>query len=313
MSSRKRSVALRRLGTVFAVVVLAVVGGATAAYADDRVVDTDPVKVEANGFDLGDGEFDNLTLSESATVQWLMDENEVTPVVTGRLALFAVHGECARVRVDYYRAAGDFLATRYGGTVCAPDNGINIWSFDRRSYTNSEIGKIKVSLEHQLANDQWVIIGSSWSWLNIASDSNVRITHTDGFGTWGIGFGGIGWAQGFPLAGGTMVWEFSGGEITPHLTGYLHAESAAGACLRMTLWYFIDDGWDAGNDSDLVGIDHGGTVCAPTNDHKVWSVDRHHFSHTDIRYVHIRIESLNDNVWSLVDSVNSYLGTYYGP
>jgi hypothetical protein len=103
-----------RLGAVLAAAAVATVAFASTAYADDRLLDRDFVKISSSGFDLGNGPWETSDWDDSATVKFLVDENDVTALVEGKLALHAVNGESARVRVDYYSSATLFLITRCG-------------------------------------------------------------------------------------------------------------------------------------------------------------------------------------------------------
>src|SRR5262249_41373336 len=149
---------------------LAAVTFASAAHADDRQLDRDFVKISTSGFDFGDGSWSTSDFPDQAKVKFLVDENDVTALVQGKLGLHAVNGECARMRVDYYTSAEVFLTTGYGGTVCAPDNGITVWTVDLSPYTSDKVRKVKVSIEHELSNGTWAIVGSDWATLNTFVD-----------------------------------------------------------------------------------------------------------------------------------------------
>ncbi|MEV4411254.1 hypothetical protein [Catellatospora sp. NPDC049609] len=301
---------LARTALAGAVGALLVTGPAGVAQADDRLLDTDRVKVNAVGFDLGTGSYDNIQFSSGAPVEWLVDDNDVTPHLTGILQLSGVHDECARVRIDYYSSGTVFLTTRNGGTVCADDNGYHPFSVDLDPYTSNKIGKVKVSIEVLMPDGTYDITGSAWSTLSPFVDDDVLVADSVGSGVWGIGFGGTGWSGGSPLSGGTVDWDFSGGQIEPHLTGVLHMESAAGDCVRMRIDYYGDDGADADAAYDLLHVDHGGTVCAVDNAHHEWTVDRHAFSDDNIRHIRVAIEEqTGPGAYQVIDSTYSYFGT----
>jgi hypothetical protein len=293
---------LRRAGTVLAAAALALVGVASAAHADDRLLDTDHVNISSSGFYFGDGTWAFSGYDKDGKVKWMVDENDVTPSVTGKLALFAVENECARMRLDYYTSSDTLLATRYGGTVCAPTNGINEWSVDLSPYTSDQTRKLKVSVEHQLSNLTWAIVNSQTVSLNTYVDDQVDVSYADGTGVYGIGFGGSAWSGGQTSDYGTVTWTMSGGQIRPHLVGYLHAESAAGDCLRMRLDYYADN-------SVYLYTLTGGTVCANDNSHYRWSVDLDGYAADSIQHVRISIERANGLSYTVIDSTTSYFGT----
>lgn len=293
-----------------AVALAAVIGWGAPAFADQRTIDTDGVFINEVGFDLGSGDYDNIQLENNATVEWLVDENVVTAHAFGTLHLAGVNGECARVRLDYYSSATLFLVTRYGGTVCAPDNGWNRWGFDLDPYSSNKVGKVKVSIEVQLPSGAYAITGSDWATLNQYNDTTVRVSESDGGGVWGIGFGGSGWSQGNPTGYGEIHWHLENGQIRVHLLGTLHVESGAGDCVRMRIDYFEDDGPDVGSASDFITTVYGGTVCALDNSHHSWSVDRDDYTGTSVREVKVSIEEQTGaNSWVIRDSTTSLFGT----
>jgi hypothetical protein len=286
---------------------------APSAHADNRLLDEDSVKIESQGFDFGDGSFVLGELTNSGRVEWLVDDNDVTPVLTGELHLNDVEDECARMRIDYYTSATVFLTTRYGGTVCADDDGHHSWNVDHLSpHTDYKIGRVKVSLQHELSNGSWASVGSAWSTLSTYTDDNVMIFSYAGLGTKGFDFGDDDWDPFYPhpMGGGEVEWGFSEGRITPHLTGTLHLNNVAGACARMRIDYYADDGADSDILSDFLTTVYGGVVCAEDNSHYRWSVDRKDYTGDDIRHVKVSIESLQDDgSWENAGSEYSYFGT----
>jgi hypothetical protein len=153
------------------------------------------------------------------------------------------------VRPDAHRLLlerDDLLDDEFGGTVCASTNGNHPFSVDLNPYTDEKVGKVKVSIELQLPDSTFAIVGSDWSTLSTYTDTTVEVSENNTTTPWSIGFGGSGWSDGNPVGDGSIVWEFTGGQIRPYLTGNLHMESAAGDCVRMRLDYYADDGPDAG-------------------------------------------------------------------
>jgi hypothetical protein len=304
--------ALRRVGLVAVAAVLVTAGSVATAHADNRTLDVDEVKVSSQGFDLGGGLYVAGGLTDSASVEWLIDENSVLPWVTGELHLDNVDGECARVRLDYYTNLTAFLTTKYGGTVCADGNSHQAWNVDLAPHDSNKIGKLEVSVEHQLSNGVWSSVGSSWSTLNTYVDESVTMFSENSLGTDGYDFGDDTWDpfHPTPMGGGTIVWELSNGEITPHLRGVLHLNNVAGDCARMKIQYYADDDTDSDVFPELLTTVHGGTVCAPDNGHYRWSVDRRDYSSPNIQHVRVSMESFQSNgTWMEVDHTLSFFGT----
>jgi hypothetical protein len=79
-------------------------------------------------------------------------------------------------------------------------------------------------------------------------------------------------------------------------------EGVAGDCVRMRIDYYSDAG--------ILTTAYGGTVCAITNSHQSWTVDRQDYSDSDIRYVRVAIESQQSPTsWTVIDWTYSYFGT----
>ena len=92
---------------------------------------TDKIKLTADGIDLGDDWWGVGGPLGSATVSWTPGEDgAITPRVNGSLYLNNMAGVCARMKIYYWSADDDLLATKYGGQVCSPDNGLPL--VDRR-------------------------------------------------------------------------------------------------------------------------------------------------------------------------------------
>ena len=289
------------------------VWAAPSAYADQREIDEDDIRMTSQGFDFGDGSFTAGAPLGSGRVEWLVDENQLTPHLIGDLHLNNVDDECARMRMDYYTDSGSFWLTRYGTVHCADDNGHHDWDISMSPYTHSVLGKVKVTLEHQLNNGTWASIGSEWSRLGTyVDDDNLLIPD---YGT-GLSFGGSGWNYASWQAGGSgqVEWEFSEGQIRPHVTGTLHADNAAGECARMRIDYYADDGELPNGDNssyyDYLHTVYGGEVCANDNSYQAWSVDRRDWSDHRIRQVSLALERRNGSGnWTTVSNTVSMFGT----
>ncbi len=301
--------AVRRVGRWL--VAVAVLAGtalfvlAPNAAANYKTLDEDPISIASPGFDFGGGSFVLGSLSGSGRVEWEVQENDLLPQLIGELHLNDVGGECARMRIDYYTFGSTLLSTSYGGTKCAPDDGHHYWTVDLAPYDNGRIGKVKVTLQHELSNGSWVRVGSEqWSTLSHYADTGVKIS------TPGFDFGGTSWdpVSSNALNSGRIDWDFDDGRIQPHLTGRLYVNREAGACARMRIDYYFDDDADADDDPELLDTVTGGTVCASDNSLHSWTVDRADVSHDLIDHVRISIESLEGGQWRIVGSTFSGFG-----
>ena len=97
---------------------------------------------------------------------------------------------------------------------------------------------------------------------------------------------GTNWGVGGPLNGGYLTWDVAGGLTTPHLTGNLYINNAAGTCGRMRI-----ESYDI-NFLYLNSV-NGGTVCAPDNSRHTWSVNLFAPGDPDTTHVHVVIEVQN--------------------
>lgn len=295
---------------------------APSAYAGpQRVLDTDSVKVESQGIDFGDGALVFGELTESGDVEWKVDDNEVTPVLKGELHLDGFYeSQCARLRIDYYTSGTVYLITRHGGKQCASFNNHEVRGIDLSPWTSDKVGKVKITLQRETSSGSWESLGSDWSTLNTYTDHYVDIRSDSPAEIQGFDFGDDTWngSQTVPNGDGQVEWEFSGGQITPRLTGFLHLDDVPGECARMRVDYYADQGALDGGPADTnLNADHletiyGGEVCMDADDdsHQRWSVDLGGYSHYLIDHIGISIERLRPNgTWATVDSTHSDFGS----
>jgi hypothetical protein len=124
----------------------------------------DKVRLSADGVDLGDDWFVGSATTGSATLDWGQGDGALlTPHLQGYLHLNNIAGVCARVKLVYMTESYSTLATRYGGAVCAPDNGHHYWSVDLAPYSSTLIGAVQVSMQTQGTNGSWNDITSAGS------------------------------------------------------------------------------------------------------------------------------------------------------
>jgi len=251
------------------------------------------VKITESGFDFGGEGFVAGAPTKSGYLAWDLNDGKLKPALHGHLHLKDVRDLCARMRLDYYSITHIFLTTKYGGQVCADNDKRHEWDVNLAPYESNKIGKVKVSIEKLTAKKDWTIVGSETVTLSTVHDK-VKITE-DGFD-----FGGEAFALGAPTNSGDVAWSWSNGQVTPHLTGVLHINNAAGACARMKLDYFQEDG-------TRLAEEFGGKVCAPDNQHHSWTVDLMPFSDGKLESIKVSIQTLAaDGQWRTIGTETSW-------
>jgi hypothetical protein len=263
---------------------------ASAAFsgtAQAAEVDFDDVDMTSVGFDFGSGDGDwtawNGEPDHWGDLMWSYENGQVSAHLTGGLYLDGVVGDCARMRLDYFDGDGDTLATRWGGTVCAPDNQLHYWIVDLDEYSSPYIAELKISIEKQTTlNGPFTTAVSSVHAPNVNSDS-VKIT------TSGFDFGNDDWGVSGPLGSGTMWWRLEeNGELTPHLMGTLWLNNVNGGCARMNLRYLTEGG-------AFLRAEPGGTVCSHDNARHGFTVDLEPWSSNKIGQVNVQLQTQNSN------------------
>ncbi|MDH5738854.1 MAG: hypothetical protein OEY77_00850 [Nitrospira sp.] len=250
------------------------------------------VKITKSGFDFGGEGFVAGAPTKAGYLAWDLNDGQLKPALHGHLHLKDVRDLCARMRLDYYSNTHIFLTTKYGNQVCADNDKRHEWDVNLAPYESNKIGEVKVSIEKLTAKKDWTIVGSETVKLSTVHDK-VKITE-DGFD-----FGGEAFALGAPTNSGDVAWSWSNGQVTPHLTGVLHINNAAGACARMRLEYFQEDGAQ-------LAEKFGGKVCASDNQHHSWTVDLKPFSNGKLTKIEVSIQTLAaDGNWRAIGTDTS--------
>ena len=159
--THRRSRLLRWLAGGVASVSLALgIAGPASAYPWDD----DRPKLTNQGIDFGinwDGFGAPLNGGE---LHWHTDAaGNVRPhLVNGNLYLNNSSGTTARMQIDYYDAAHNHLATRYGGEVTAPDNALHAYSVDLDPYEAPNVFHVHVSTTTETATPGvFQVVGSA--------------------------------------------------------------------------------------------------------------------------------------------------------
>ena len=107
----------------------------------------DIIKLPGAGVDFGDRTFIGGAPVGPGSVTWSVpDCDYYTARVVGTLHLDGVSGKYARMYVSYWWG-GEYVATRHGGTVRAPDNGHEAWSVDLAPLIGHNVDEVHVCTE----------------------------------------------------------------------------------------------------------------------------------------------------------------------
>jgi len=75
----------------------------------------------------------------------------VTPHLTGNLYINNSNGKCARMRIDYYDAAHNWITVKTGGKVCATSNALHTWSVNLQPFGANNVYHVHVSTTEETA------------------------------------------------------------------------------------------------------------------------------------------------------------------
>jgi hypothetical protein len=160
----QRSTIKRSLVTAATAVALATVAAAPAAAYPWAV---DHPKITNQGIDFGTNW--NVFLAGPANGGDLVwdtpntascPSGTVRPHLTGNLYLNNASGTTARMQIDYYDAAHNWITTKNGGSVTAPDNALHNWSVDLQPFCADNIYHVHVSTTTEDSSGNFQIVGS---------------------------------------------------------------------------------------------------------------------------------------------------------
>ncbi|MGB0909223.1 MAG: hypothetical protein ACPGYT_02580 [Nitrospirales bacterium] len=257
-----------------------------------------------DGLDFGGKGFAVTSPTTSGQLNWQFRCGEMSADLEGYLHLKGMDGFCSRMRMDFRTHAHTLLTTKYSNQHCPQDNQHHVWPVDinfvtsPNHFSSDKLNEVKISIERLDASGLWKAVRSEVFVLPTIQ-KDVYIV-ADGFD-----FGGKAFFAGGPTNTGDATFIWSGGKVTPRVTGTLYINNAAGACARMKIEYYQDDS---------IGIEkwvkskYGGKVCAINGNklHK-WSVDLSPYGHDKLSRIKVAIETLaTDGKWSKVkeDSVH---------
>lgn len=131
----------------------------------------------------------------------------------------------------------------------------------------------------------------------VIDNDSVLLTGT------GYDFGGGTLVAGAPTSGGDVDFKFSGGKVTPHLTGTLHLNDADGTCARMKVR-------NRDSADKVLSTRTGGTVCADDDRHHEFTVDLTSVGDSAIENVKVVLEKKTASGWSTVDTGVHHANTF---
>ena len=142
-----------------------------------------------------------------------------------------------------------------------------------------------------------IALAAAAATMAFAGSAQASVIDTDGVRLTGTGydFGNGTFVAGAPTGDGDLKFDYTGGQIKPHLTGTLHMNDVDGTCARMHLDYRDRNGTS-------LRIEHGGTVCVNDDKHHEFSVDLQPYSDNRIGSVLVQLEKETVSGWFVVDN-----------
>jgi hypothetical protein len=88
-----------------------------------ELLDTDSVQIKREEFDVGEGDFSGGAPEGSATVEWLVEDNEeISANLVATLYAKNADDSCVNMQVRYKEEDGDVIETRDGDMHCLTDD-----------------------------------------------------------------------------------------------------------------------------------------------------------------------------------------------
>jgi hypothetical protein len=227
-------------------------------------------------------------------VYWHFSNGKFSARLVGTLTLKNANGSCARMRMEYFDQ-GESIATKQGGTVCAPDGKSHDYDVDLNKYSDDNIDLLKVSVEKQTASDKssFSIVESAYFSPSTAPDK-VLITSK------GVDLGGDEFSSitSEPVYSADFYWNrvASSGDITPRLIATYWLNNVAGLCARIDLRYETESG-------SYLAEKHDTPFCAADNDLHHVQVDFQRYTSNEVGRVLVQLQTQASNgSWNLVGS-----------
>jgi hypothetical protein len=273
----------RRMLAAGLLAVGAFVGSIASADASTRIAGSEDVTIVAPGWDFGGKTFDDTLPgggqpTTAGQIKWLMDDGIPAPHLVGTLHATNAKNTCAYMQILYLNSSEAVIHTTNGGEVCVTKDRHKQFKVDLGSYANIFTAKVTINLITVTGLGSEVLGTHTSSLGPYANDVLVKSKGWD--------FGGLDFDHNAPTGPGTGTWTYNLGPRF-HLNGFLHANKVGSDCARLQLEYLDILG-------NVVDEEHGGTVCAPDNGHKVWTVDfGGSVTSTSIVAVNVNLQTLN--------------------
>ena len=239
---------------------------------------------------------------ENGTVSWHFGNGRYDAHLTGTLRLNDANGSCARMRLEYFHN-GASIATKYGGSVCAPDGKAHEYNVDLDPYSDPTIDLLKVSVEKQTASG-----GSDFSIVESTYVSPATWPDAIKITSQGVDFGGDEFSTltSQPTKYGSVYWNRGeSGDITVRLMGYIWLNNVAGLCARINLKYYTESG-------TFLTEKPGGSGCAADNNLHAIAVDLQPYTSTQVGKVTVQLQTQGSNgTWNLVGSQTADIDVEY--
>jgi hypothetical protein len=139
----------------------------------------------------------------------------------------------------------------------------------------------------------------------LAGTANAAVVDTDPVQLLsdGYDFGDSTFSGTGPTGYGSLAFEYTGGQIKPHLTGTLHLDGVKDTCARMRMESFDGAG-------KMLDKSFGGTVCADDDDYQPYTVDLAPYADPSIDYVEVALEKETATGWIITRHADYFVDTH---
>lgn len=133
---------------------------ASAMPAQAVIVSTDPIRITEQQLDFGRNWVAGAPIN-SGDLDWDVTGGLVSPILNnGNIYINNASGTCARMRLEVYDINHNFLASRNGGTVCAPNGALHSWSVNFAAPGHANTTHAHVILQVQTAGGGFVDVAT---------------------------------------------------------------------------------------------------------------------------------------------------------